>query len=152
MILIIGFGNELRGDDAVGPAVADAVAYQQWPGVCAVGTRQLTPELAEAVAGASEVYFVDASADPGQASVQLDQITVEPTPAWLGHVSRPADVMALAAAAFGKAPKAWLVTIPGESFEVGTRLSTSAEQGMRQAFEILARRCCTDRDLTPGLR
>jgi hypothetical protein len=101
----------------------------------------LTPELAEAVAGASEVYFVDASADPRQESVQLNQITGGPTPSVLGHVSQPQEVIALAAAVFGKVPKAWLLTVPAESFELGAPLSAFAEHGVKLALGILSRRC-----------
>ena len=50
--LVIGYGNELRGDDAVGPLVARTAESWQRPGLRALAVQQLTPELAEDIAGA----------------------------------------------------------------------------------------------------
>jgi len=46
MILLIGYGNELRGDDAIGPLVARALAELRLPGTQVLALTQLTPELA----------------------------------------------------------------------------------------------------------
>ena len=59
-IVVIGYGNELRGDDAIGPAVAEQVAAWGRPDIRAIATRQLLPELAEDLARASLAIFVDA--------------------------------------------------------------------------------------------
>jgi hydrogenase maturation protease len=44
-LLVIGYGNELRSDDGVGPRVARAVAEWRLPGVEAIAVHQLTLEL-----------------------------------------------------------------------------------------------------------
>jgi Ni,Fe-hydrogenase maturation factor len=60
-ILVIGYGNELRGDDAIGQWVARAVA-----------AHQLTPELAEDLAHTDYAVFVDAyRAEAGVANIQV---------------------------------------------------------------------------------
>jgi hypothetical protein len=76
-LLVIGYGNELRGDDGVGPAAARAVAAWNEPGVQGIATHQLTPELADAIAGAEEVVFVDARIGAGEVVVQ--QVTLSST-------------------------------------------------------------------------
>src|SRR5436305_5490516 len=59
-VVVIGYGNTLRGDDAAGPRAARAVASWDLPGVIAKAVPQLTPELAELVAAAHLAVFVDA--------------------------------------------------------------------------------------------
>src|SRR5262249_51109422 len=76
-LLVIGYGNELRGDDGVGPAAARAVAAWAEPCVQAIATHQLTPELADAIAGAEEVVFVDARIGAGE--VVLHRVTPSST-------------------------------------------------------------------------
>ena len=51
-ILVIGYGNTLRRDDAVGCLIADEVACWQRPGVRSMSVAQLTPELAAELAAA----------------------------------------------------------------------------------------------------
>lgn len=61
MDLVIGYGNELRGDDGVGPKVAEAVEAWKLAGVSVLALRQLTPELAADLAVVRRVIFVDAA-------------------------------------------------------------------------------------------
>ena len=62
-ILMIGYGNELRGDDAAGPKVVAAVDAWNLEQVQTLIRHQLTPELAEPIAQARAVIFVDASTE-----------------------------------------------------------------------------------------
>ena len=63
-VLIIGYGNPLRGDDGVGWRVAEAVAAALPDGAAEVLTvHQLTPELAELMSRADRVIFIDAAAE-----------------------------------------------------------------------------------------
>jgi hypothetical protein len=63
-LLVIGYGNELRGDDGVGPKTAMAVSEWHFPGVKTMVCHQLTPDLAEPIAAAERVVFIDAVAEP----------------------------------------------------------------------------------------
>jgi hydrogenase maturation protease len=58
--LVIGYGNSLRGDDGVGPLVAEQVAEWNLPDVRSLSVHQLTPELASEMALAKTVIFIDA--------------------------------------------------------------------------------------------
>jgi len=79
--LIIGYGNTLRGDDGAGPRVAEVVAGWSLPNVRAISAAQLTPELAEALAGAEVVIFVDAqvsqAAGRPAASIRFEPLAAE---------------------------------------------------------------------------
>ena len=61
--LIIGYGNTLRGDDGVGPRVAETVAALNLPGVRALVCPMLMPEIADPISRAHTVIFVDAAVD-----------------------------------------------------------------------------------------
>ena len=54
-LVVIGYGNELRGDDGAGPRVARAVAAHNLPGVQIITAHQLTPEMADGLAEARVV-------------------------------------------------------------------------------------------------
>src|ERR1035441_6445297 len=62
-LLVIGYGNTLRGDDGVGPRVAEAIEKLNLPGVRTLVCQQLSPEYADPVSRARTVVFVDAAVD-----------------------------------------------------------------------------------------
>ena len=131
-LLVIGYGNELLGDDGVGPRVARAVEAWALPDVSAVAAHGLTPELAEAIGRAGAVVFVDARI--GGEAVEVTELAPGPAPR-LGHASEPCWLLALAEAVGGRAPPAWLITVPGEDFGHGEGLSGRAAEGMAAALE-----------------
>jgi hydrogenase maturation protease len=137
--LVIGYGSPLRGDDAVGQEVAAAVAAWGVPDVQCLAVQQLTPELAEPVAHARLVVFVDAyPATPG-ASVDVRPLEPGGGPAALGHTADPRFLLGLARALYGACPPAWLVTVPGTDFDLGTGLSPTTRDGMQTALRKIAR-------------
>ena len=142
LILVIGYGNDLRGDDAVGPRVAAAVAASSWPGVKTMAVQQLTPELSEPLSVARAAIFVDAAHESQEGEVKLARLEPDAQAKMAGHLGHPEAVLALAKAAFGRSPPAWLVTIPCTNFDFGTGLSPAAEQGMRAAIERVRELIC----------
>lgn len=74
--LIVGHGNQLRGDDAAGAQVANAVARWNIPNVTAMTVHQLIPELAIEISRADYVIFIDACGEDSHArSLQLSPIS-----------------------------------------------------------------------------
>lgn len=141
--LIIGYGNTLRSDDGIGPRVAEAIAAWRLPNVRAIALHQLTPELAESLAGAEVAIFVDARAGdpavPGHAGVTFESIAAadaaadaDPAEAIAPseHTSDPRRLLALTKRIYGRCPQAWLVSIPGVNFELGETLSEQARRGV----------------------
>jgi len=137
-ILVLGYGSSLRSDDSVGPRAAAAIARRALPGVRATATAQLTPELAESVAAARLVVFVDARRAPAGARVRTQRIEAAPAAPALAHVSTPEGLLALAQTLFGARPRAWLVTVPGTHFAVGEGLSPRARTGLDAALRTIA--------------
>ena len=137
-VLVIGYGNTLRSDDSAGPRAAAAVGDWRLPGVLAIDVQQLTPELAEPLSAARLGIFVDARLALIGEGVRVRPI--EPAgPGWaLGHASNPCSLLALARAAFGAYPLAWLITVPATNLAMGEGLSPTAEGGLAAALRTIA--------------
>ena len=136
--LVIGYGNDLRGDDGIGPRVADAVAAWRRPGVETLALTQLTPEVAASLAAAERVVFVDADARPDAPAVALSPLAAAPGVAALTHGADPRALLALCQAVYARCPAAWLLTVPARRFDLGAPLSPEAEAGVAQALALLA--------------
>jgi hydrogenase maturation protease len=137
--IVVGYGNQLRGDDAIGPRAAEAVAEWDVPGVRALAAHQLTPELAETLAAADLAIFVDALAlDPADAASHPppDVRSIAPASSMsaLDHAGDPRVLLALAAARYGRSPPAWSIEVPAHQFTLGAALSPQAERGLQAAL------------------
>ncbi len=148
-VVVVGYGNPLRSDDGVGPAVAARLAGDpRLAGADIRAEHQLAPELAADIAGASLLVLVDAAdgVPPGEITVRR----LEPPPAtgrpvepgdgagaWTHHVG-PEALVALAHALFGAAPPVVLVGIGPASMEVGEALSGAVAPAVGRAADPVA--------------
>ena len=135
-LLVIGYGNALRSDDGVGPRVAEAVGALNLPGVRALACHQLVPELAETVARARAVVFVDAALGATE-KVRCDKLDPAESTQLLAHAADPRGLLALAQRAFGRAPVAWWLTVPAPRVGFGEELSPTARRGLEEAVAIV---------------
>ena len=134
-LLVIGFGSTLRGDDGAGPAAAELLREQ---GLDALAVHQLTPELAERIAAARVVFFLDA--DAGLPAGEVSVVRLAESDAAIEHVASPAALLRLAHQVYAAAPEAWLIAMGGASFEIGEELSDAARRAVGRAVaEVLAR-------------
>lgn len=131
MILVIGLGHPLRRDDGVGLWVASHL--QETDDVKVVGAQDLTPDLIPQVATADLVIFVDARV--GSGPVRWEPLRVGHRPA-LTHAFTPRGLLSWAEHLFGRAPEAWLVTVPARDLTLGDGLSPRT----RRAAEALVGR------------
>jgi hydrogenase maturation protease len=134
-ILVIGYGNELRGDDAIGPQVARKFELRNLARVRTLAVHQLTPELAEEIAAADGVIFVDAQACSSAADVAIEQLGPADTANLMTHALQPRTLLAMSQLLYGRAPPAWLVAVPGSCFEMGSRMSHFAAGQAERAVE-----------------
>lgn len=137
--LLVGYGNECRGDDGLGPTVARLVDAMGLPEVSVLAVHQLTPELAEPLAAAGRAVFVDARAAPRHSPITVERLEAACAATVLTHSCRPADLLALCQLLYGHSPPAWLVTIAGSRFDPGDSLSRHARRRADQAAEMLSR-------------
>jgi hydrogenase maturation protease len=136
-ILVIGYGNELRGDDGLGPLVAKSVAAANLPGVRVLSARQLLPEFAADLAQARLAIFVDASEAWSESGAEVRSLAAETATDWCTHRADPRSLLALTQAIYGQIPEAWWLTASGRNFDFGERLSGVAEENARQALTCL---------------
>jgi hydrogenase maturation protease len=126
-VLVIGYGNPLRGDDALGCEIAGRLAstiHDETVEVLSV--NQLTPELSEFISEVELVVFIDAShvGQPGSWKCQTVDAN-EKSSHTLGHHLTPMSLLAYAQAIFKASPRALLVSVAGDSFECRQELTPS---------------------------
>jgi hydrogenase maturation protease len=139
-LLVIGYGNTLRGDDGVGPRVAEAVAALHLPNVRTLACPMLTPELADPISQARVAIFVDAAVDAPE-EVQLRKLEPHESSQLMAHAADPRTILALARDVFGHTPEAWWLTIPVVKLDFSEDLSPEARCGLEKAVEKIQILC-----------
>jgi hydrogenase maturation protease len=142
-VLVVGYGNPLRTDDGVGPAVAARLAGDpRLAGAEVRSAHQLTPELALDASAASLLVLVDASADVPAGDVTVTRLDPEAAVSEAGeamtHHLDPAGLVGLARELWGSAPEVVLVSVGVSSLEVGDRLSPVVEGAVQHATDAVA--------------
>ncbi len=137
-VLVIGYGNTLRGDDGVGYRIAEQVEAWGWPQVETIACHQLTPELAAAIAACDRVIFIDATLPGAQTAVTVRSLSpANPTSSLDGHRSSPVDLLHLTAHLYGAEPEAFHLLLPTAKMAFGETLSAIAQAGMTAALAQL---------------
>jgi hydrogenase maturation protease len=142
-ILVIGYGNPLRGDDGVGWAVAQRLSDRMISDhVGTMGVHQLTPEFAETISRVDRVIFVDAAVN--QPGGYLSCRSVEPieSPRLMTHSLSPEGLLALSRRLFGKCPQAHLMTVGGECFDHRDELSPVVDRACNRLVNHLQEMLC----------
>ena len=147
--LVIGYGNPLRGDDGIGPAVARAFENAGGERTRAIVCHQLTPELAECIAAVDLAVFVDAAVNVEPGTVAMREIQgASPPASGLGHIASPVALLDLASKLYGRSPVAFLVTIGVRSLALSEVLSDAAAAALPVAIatvrQLLSERLTAD--------
>jgi hydrogenase maturation protease len=124
-VLVIGYGNPLRGDDGIGWCAANELASAvRDDRVKIVACIQLTPDLAEEIAGVDRVIFIDASIDLGAGQLRVDRLTQDTCgeESWTHHFD-PRSLLLCAQVLYGRSPEALMISMGGESFDCRDELS-----------------------------
>lgn len=136
--LAIGYGNTLRGDDAVGPWVAEQVAAWNVPEVRSLSVHQLAPELAAEMAEAEVVFFIDACVmEAGKTQARIEPVASQKGRSQLDHLWSPSVLLHLTNTLYDANPVAYQILIPALQFDYGAPLSAIAREGMAWSLETL---------------
>ena len=139
--LILACGNTLRGDDGVGPWLAEWAEkrFREESRVRVITRQQWTPELAEEIARTQSVLFIDCSVDSASGSIIL--APVEPTVALqriATHHQGAAELLALTRDLYSSLPTtAKLLTIGAGSTELGELFSESVTAALPEACRLI---------------
>jgi|HubBroStandDraft_1064217.scaffolds.fasta_scaffold249501_1 hydrogenase maturation protease len=139
--LILACGNTLRGDDGVGPWLADWIEqrFRAGSGIRVISRQQWMPELAEDIAQAHSVIFIDSSASAAPGSVSLVPVEAAAPGSAIAthHLSAP-ELLALALEFYGAAPQnACLLTVGAGSTELGEQFSEAVNDALPAACGVL---------------
>ena len=142
-ILIVGIGNEYRGDDGVGLVAARELQAKKLPHILVTECSGDGAELMEMWKSAATVILVDAvssGAKPGTI-YRLDALT-QPIPASFSfpstHAFGVAEALRLARALDQLPPYLMIYAIEGKNFAAGKGLSLEVEKVVREVVERVA--------------
>jgi hydrogenase maturation protease len=137
-VLIFGYGNPSRGDDALGPLLLQYMENTVKHDNIEIQTDfQLQIEHALDLVDRELVLFVDASVFCTGA---FDFIELSPARdnSYTTHAMSPAAVLAVYQDIIKQTPPpCFLLSIKGESFELGEGLSTNAKNHLEQAYQFV---------------
>ncbi len=125
-ILVFGWGNPSRGDDALGPLFIDHIAALQLPGVECLTDFQLQVEHALDLENRKRILFIDASID-ATAPFAVTVLEAARDASFTTHAMTPEAVMHVYVELHDEAPPpCTLLAIRGERFELGEPISPAA--------------------------
>jgi len=136
-VLLFGYGNLSRGDDALGPLLLEHVeSHCSLDAVEILSDFQLQIEHALDLENRRLVLFVDASVACADA---FDFTVLEPArdKSYTTHAMSPAAVLDVYQSIKKQAPPpCFLLSIKAEKFELGDGLSANAENNLAQASQF----------------
>ena len=140
-ILVLAIGNPSRGDDALGPALAERLEALAPPGVEVLVDFQLQVEHSMDLVGREVVVFVDAGVGT-PAPYELREARPADPLAHTSHALAPGAVLAAYRRVHGiDPPDAFVLCVRGESFELGESLSAAAAAHLESAWLALQDLC-----------
>jgi len=136
-LLVFGYGNLSRGDDALGPLVIEYIENNlQIPELEIITDFQLQIEHALDLEKRELVLFIDASVACTEAC-SLTKLLPEKDKSYTTHAMSPASVLAVYQDVMHKEPPpCFLLSIQGVEFELGGDLSHQAEKNLTVAIAL----------------
>jgi hydrogenase maturation protease len=139
--LILACGNTLRSDDGIGPWLAQWAEerFGDNPIIRILSRQQWTPDLAEDIAQADSVLFIDCSVEsaPGQLRV-IEVQPSAPTQGLATHHQGAPQLLSLARDLYNCLPsKAFMLTIGAGSTELGEEFSQPVNDAISRACALL---------------
>lgn len=133
-VLVFGWGNPSRGDDALGPLFIDRIAALELPDVECLTDFQLQVEHALDLEGRKRILFVDASLH-APAPFSVKRLEAARDASFTTHAMTPEAVMHVYAELHDEAPPpCTLLAIRGEGFELGEKISPAAADHLDAAL------------------
>lgn len=137
-ILIVGYGNPLRCNDGVGWHAAEELSRRlSAEDAEIIICHQLTPELADQASRADVAFFIDAARDGLAGELTCDALVPEAAAFSFTHELPPAAVLKLARELYGRCPQAFAVSLCGECFDHGEKLSAKVAESLPRLVELV---------------
>jgi len=144
-VLIFGYGNPSRGDDAIAPQLLSRLEALHPAGVELVTDFQLQVEHALDLEGRELALFIDASVS-GVAPYTFSRLLAQHDRSYTSHEMSPAAVLHVYRQIHPEPPPpSYLLAVRGEFFDLGEPLSESAATNAEAAFTLLQKLCADPR-------
>ncbi len=142
-IIVAGYGNPFREDDRVGHVLAPQIAhYLESSGeeVELWIEQQLLPEIVEDMRDKDMAFFVDSLADASKGDHVFEEMEPDPNieglnihsmgPGWILHLMRELHI---------PAPRTFLISVAGESFNFSEDMTQECKQRTEKCFEAFVK-------------
>jgi len=140
-VLVLAVGNPSRGDDAIGPILAQRLEALGLSHIEVITDFQLQVEHALDLEGRQRVIFIDAGTGT-PSPFELRRVQAMADFLHTSHALLPEAVLATyERVTGGVSPETWLLCVRGETFELGEALSPAARAHLEAAWERLVELC-----------
>jgi hydrogenase maturation protease len=134
-LLLFGYGNPGRGDDALGPELIGRIAQLHLADVECQNDMQLQVEHVTDLAACKRVLFIDADISCAE-PFDFSEISAVKDDSYTSHAMSPTALLHAYSQVYGKnAPAAFLLRIRGYDFELGDPLTGKASANLERATE-----------------
>jgi hydrogenase maturation protease len=135
-LAVLGWGNESRGDDGLGPALLARIAAA-WPELTIVEDYQLQIEHALDLVDADCALFIDAGKGT-PAPFAFSRLAPKRDATHSTHALSPEAVLDVYVQVRGEAPPpAFALCVRGESFELGEGLTGDGAERLEAAWNFV---------------
>lgn len=149
-VLIVGYGNCLRSDDGLGVrAAAELSRTKPVAGTEILIRHQLTPELAETISHVEKVFFIDACRVGQPGEIRCTPVNSLHPDVLFAHQLTPETLLSLCCELYGVRPQAFEISLCGECFELGDKLSARVAAALPDLVELAKTFYCTPSETGP---
>ena len=136
-LLLFGYGNPGRGDDALGPLLIEQANELSLIGVTCLTDMQLLIEHASDLIGFQQILFVDADVSCN-GPFEVTNVYAEKDDSYTSHALTPPALLFVFQQIYQrKAPASVLLRIRGYGFELGDTLSKQADSNLKAALKYV---------------
>jgi len=140
-LLLFGYGNPGRGDDALGPELAARIAKMQLADVECQNDMQLQVEHVTDLHGCEQILFVDADMSCSE-PFEFSEIRPEKDGSYTSHAMSPSALLHAYGRVYRKdAPPAFLLRIRGYKFGLGDPMTEMAIANLEAVTRLAAELC-----------
>lgn len=141
VLTVFAWGNTARGDDAIGPILAEHLRTMNVPGLRVIEDHQLNIEHVTDLAECSAALFIDASIEIDE-GCRLERIGPSKDGNFSTHAISPQALLNVYEQTMKEpAPDAWLLHVAAREFELGSDLGDVARKSLEQASRFLETLC-----------
>ena len=152
-ILVIGYGNSLAGDDALGFYTVKKLLETDLPqNTTAKYIHQLMPEHSLEFTGYDKIIFIDAeeSEIPGEIRHrEIHRSDLKDTAA-AAHEFTLDSILLMGYWLYGKMPEIHLITVTGCNFDTGESMTPAVEAGIPGVIEAVFSIIAHEESYSPG--